>query len=149
MLAPYLRHAAGYYGAKSGELSLIKTALKTVRELFGLTPVAEFGPKKLSAVREAFVQKGWSRGYVNRQIGSVTRAFKWAVAEELAPWTVYQAMKALSPYAGVTAPLRIPSPDYPQIPITLLLPCPISHRTSAPSSNCFGRPECDPPKSAR
>ena len=84
VLAPYLRHASDYYGPCAG-LEATKTAVKIVRELYGMTPVATFGPKKLAAVREAFSQKGWSRPYINSQIGKIIRAFKWAVAEELAP----------------------------------------------------------------
>ena len=71
----YLRHASDYYGPCAG-LEATKTAVKIVRELYGMTPVATFGPKKLAAVREAFSQKGWSRPYINSQIGKIIRAFK-------------------------------------------------------------------------
>ncbi len=93
VLAPYPRYAADYYGPCAG-LQATKTAVKIVRELYGMTPVATFGPKQLAAVREAFVRKGWSRPYINSQIGTIIRVFKWAVAEELAPAGVSQALKA-------------------------------------------------------
>jgi len=96
ILAPYLRHAAAYYG-RGSELGMIKDALKVVRELYGAEPVAGFGPKRLAAVREAFVRKGWSRTYVNRQVGKIVRAFKWAASEELIPATMHAALKTLSP----------------------------------------------------
>lgn len=96
ILLPYLRHAEPYYGPGS-ELKAIKSALKTARELYGREPIAEFGPKRLAAVREAFIRKGWARQYVNRQVGKIIRAVKWAVSEEVAPAAVYQALKTLAP----------------------------------------------------
>lgn len=60
VFSPYIRFAEGYYGPCAG-LQATKAGVKIVRELYGMTPVAEFGPKKLAAVREAFIRKGWSR----------------------------------------------------------------------------------------
>jgi len=95
ILLPYLKHAADYYGDTS-ERDTIKDALRVVREVYGHSPATEFGPKALAAVREAMIRKGWSRTYINRQVGRVTRAFKWAAAEELIPAGMYQALKTLT-----------------------------------------------------
>ena len=113
--ASYLRHATGYYGAGS-ELEAIKTALKIVRQNYGADAVADFGPKKLAAVREAFLQKGWSRPYVNKQVGKIVRAIRWAVGEELAPATVYQALKALAPLRRGHCEAPEPDPRAPADP---------------------------------
>ena len=96
VVLPYIRFAEGYYGDGS-ELEAVKSALKVARELYGMDAVAEFGPKKLAAVREAFRRKGWSRTYVNRQTQKIVRAFKWAASEELIPAPLYHALKTLSP----------------------------------------------------
>ena len=96
VLAPYLRFAEGYYGPCAG-FEATKAGVKVIRELYGMTPVAEFGPKKLAVVRESFIRKGWCRPYINSQIGKLTCAFKWAFAEELVPASVNQALKSLSP----------------------------------------------------
>jgi len=96
LLALYLRHATGYYGP-GAELEAIKAALKIVREHYGTDAVADFGPKKLAAVREAFIGKGWARTYINRQVGKVVRAFRWAVGEEIIPSAVYLSLKSLAP----------------------------------------------------
>jgi len=64
VLAPYLRYAEAYYGPGS-VLEAIKAALKVTRLHYGADAVADFGPKKLAAVREAFIRKGWARTYVN------------------------------------------------------------------------------------
>lgn len=115
VLAPYLRFAEGYYGPCAG-LEATKAGVKVVRELYGMTPVAEFGPKKLAAVREAFIRKGWSRPYINSQIGKLIRAFKWAVAEELAPAGVYQSLKTLSPLRRGHCSAPEPEPREPANP---------------------------------
>jgi hypothetical protein len=71
---PYIRFATGYYGEGS-ELEAVKSALKVARELYGMEPVAEFEPKKLTAIRATFRQKGWSRPYINRQTQKIVRGF--------------------------------------------------------------------------
>jgi len=106
VLVPYLRFVEAYH-AGSHELKTIKYALTPVRELYALTPAADFGPLALKAVREAYVRLGWARSYCNRQVGRVIRAFKWAAAEEIVPATVYQALKTL-------APLRAGKTDAPE-----------------------------------
>jgi len=106
VFAPYLQHATNYYGDGS-ELEAINTAMKIVWELYGADPVAEFGPKKLAAIREAFVRKGWSRSYCNRQVGKIVRCFKWCASEELAPVSIHQSLKTL-------APLRIGHTNAPE-----------------------------------
>ncbi len=128
VLAPYLRYAAEYHGPGS-EWKAIKSALKTVRELYGADAVADFGPKKLAACREAFVRMGWSRPYINRQTQKIVRAFKWGVAEELAPANVLQALRALAPLRLGHCPAPEPVPRLPADPahVTTTLPFLGSH----------------------
>ena len=134
VLAPYLRYAAEYHGPGS-EWKAIKSALKTVRELYGADAVADFGPKKLAACREAFVRMGWSRPYINRQTQKIVRAFKWGVAEELAPANVLQPLRALVPLRLGHGPRRNPSRGCRRIRRTSPPPCPSSVPTSGPSSS--------------
>jgi hypothetical protein len=60
MLA-YLRYAAGCYSAdgETSEVSRVRDALRPLKELFGGLPAAQFGPRKLKAIREAMLAKGW------------------------------------------------------------------------------------------
>lgn len=115
VLSPYLRFAGEYYG-ESAELEAIKSALKTARELYGSESVADFGPRRLASVREAFVQKGWARQYCNRQVAKIIRAMKWAVAEELVPAAIYQALKALAPLRRGHTPATETQPRLPANP---------------------------------
>ena len=116
ILAPYLRHAEAYYGANSSELAMVKDALKVLRELYGGDAVAEFGPRKLAVVREAFRRKGWSRGYINRQVGKIVRAFKWAASEELISVNLHLALKTLAPLRRGHCEAPEPKPRQPADP---------------------------------
>ncbi len=115
ILAPYIRHATAYYGPGS-ELRMIKDAIKVVRQHYGPDAVAGFGPKKLAAVREAFIRKGWTRGYINRQVGKIVRCFKWAAGEELIPVVVYHGLKTMAPLRRGHCEAREPEPRQPADP---------------------------------
>ena len=54
-------------------------AIRILRELFGESPVEDFGPLKLRIVRSAMITKGWSVGFINRQVKRVRLMFKRAV----------------------------------------------------------------------
>jgi hypothetical protein len=72
--------------------------LRVVNRTYGHTRADDFGPLALTAVQAAMVALGWSRTYVNEQVGRVRRMFKWAVARELVPASV---LEALRPCAGL------------------------------------------------
>ena len=98
LAAAYWEHAEVYYvkdGKPSGQLPHVRVALRALRDLYGETPAAEFGPLKLKAIQQHFVTKGSARRYINDTIGAIRRAFRWATAEELVAPSVYQALAAL------------------------------------------------------
>lgn len=99
VIRAYRRFARSYYrknGKPTVQVSQIDAVLKIVHRLYGKTPAAEFGPRRLKAVRQALVDKKLSRTYINDHIGRVKRMFRWAVEEELVPGTVYQSLRAVS-----------------------------------------------------
>lgn len=57
-----------------------------LRQLYGFTRAAEFGPLALKTVRKAMADAGLSRGVCNARVNRVRRAFKWAASEELIPF---------------------------------------------------------------
>jgi integrase len=89
------------HGPKS--LSSYKSALRIISELYGDTPVGEFGPLKLRAVQMAMTkqpipkapQKLWTRTTVNNAVAILKAMFKWAVACELMPETKLHALCSL------------------------------------------------------
>jgi integrase len=76
----------------------IRVSLRPLRKLYGSTLASDFGPKSLQLVREEIIRDGLARrggvgrGYVNEQIAVIRRMFRWAVAQEPVPVTVYQAL---------------------------------------------------------
>ena len=52
LLLTYWHHAAGYYHDAPVERDKIRHALRPLRELYGPTPAAEFGPLALRNVRQ-------------------------------------------------------------------------------------------------
>ena len=70
-------------GKPTPELSSHRVCLKIVRRMYGSLPVASFGPLKLRAVRQAFIDEKWARVNVNHHIARLKRVFKWGVSVEL------------------------------------------------------------------
>ena len=100
VMLSYLDFAEGHYrradGSTTNELDEYKLVSRHVREVYGHTAAREFGPLALKAVRQKFIEAGWSRGFINQRVGRIRRVFKWAVAEELVPPAVHQALSAVS-----------------------------------------------------
>ncbi len=95
LLLAYWDHALSYYvkdGRPTSEPGTIRQALRPVRELYGDSSAADFGPLALKAVRQRMIELGWCRTYINKQVNRVRRAFAWAAGEELLPFAVYQAL---------------------------------------------------------
>jgi hypothetical protein len=63
-----------------------------MKQRYGHTPAAEFGPLALKAIRAALIESGNCRRYVNDQIGRIKRVFKWGASEQLIPASVPQAL---------------------------------------------------------
>src|SRR5207247_5755949 len=74
-------------GTPTSELNEYRRSLRPVKELYGHTPAAEFGPLALKAVRQRLV-------------------FKWAVSEELVPHGVYAALATVAGLAKGRSPAR-------------------------------------------
>ncbi len=104
-------HAKRYYvhpdGSPTSEQGTLKDALRPLKELYGMTPAAEFGPLALKALRERMIAPrkvidpktkqevtvpGWARRHTNKQIARIKHVFKWAVGEQLIAPSVHQAL---------------------------------------------------------
>jgi integrase len=100
LLCAYLdfaeKHYRGSDGSPTDEVRHIKAAIQHTQELYADMLATGFGPLALKAVRQRFVEQGWCRKTVNARIERVRRIFKWAVAEELVPPAVYQALAAVN-----------------------------------------------------
>jgi integrase len=98
LLVRYLRFAKSYYrktGHASSEHEKLAHAFKPLKEIYGRTPVAEFGPLQMKAMRQKYLEMGLTRQGVNRRLGYLRRLFKWGVGEGLVPPPVHQALTAV------------------------------------------------------
>ena len=100
MLVAFWRYAEGHYrqadGQPTGELGNLKAALRPLRELYGKSTAADFGPLALRAVRTRMVESGLARTSINAQVNRIRRAFRWAASVELIPVGVVQALETLA-----------------------------------------------------
>ena len=114
LLLAFMRHAQQHYrkpdGTPTDELHCYKSALKPVRRLYGMMPVADFDTVSLLAVREEMILAGWSRGYINRSINRVRHVFRWGVVPKLVPAAVVVELECVPALqAG-----RCAAPDHPE-----------------------------------
>jgi integrase len=103
VLARYKRFAESYYrknGQSTGEWEKVEYAIAPVVRLYGRTPIRDFGPLALKAVRQKMIDDGLTRQGINARMNRIKRVFRWAVSEELAPATL---VDALSTVAGLEA----------------------------------------------
>jgi integrase len=84
----------GFDGTRTGHC--LKDTLRIVKQLYGHTRALDFGPLALKACRQQMIEKGWSRTYINAQVGRIRRMFRWAAEEELLPASVYQNLRAVT-----------------------------------------------------
>ena len=79
-------------------------ALTAILRLYDDIPADSFSPKSLKAVRNMFVDRGYSRGYCNKLTSLIRTAFRWGVSEELVKETTYNALRCVEELkAGRTA----------------------------------------------
>ena len=96
LLAQFWGHAKGYYrkpdGSESSELHNLRLAYRPLKRLYGTTPAADFGPLALQAVRQAMIDAGAVRTSINKQVGRIKLLFKWGVANEIVPPSVFHGL---------------------------------------------------------
>ena len=89
-----------------------KGVIRVWRELFGETPISEFGPLRL---RQVLLDKGWSVGFVNRGVKRLRQVVKWSISLELCPASVLDALATVTslkdPTAGSRARHAVPEAD--------------------------------------
>jgi integrase len=99
LLLAYLGHAEAHYcgpdGKPTDELMKMKEAIRPMKDLYGLTPAAQFGPLALRAVREQMVESGLCRTTINARVHRIRRVFRWGVSMETFPVEVYQKLQAV------------------------------------------------------
>lgn len=127
LIARFWDHAQAYYrkdGQPTDEVNNFRQALRPLRELYGDVRAAEFGPLKLKHVRQAMIDKGWSRTWINKNVARLKHLFKWATENELVPPAVYHGVQAVSGLKRGRTEAREtkPVPPVPDATVDLTLP---------------------------
>lgn len=116
LLVRYWRFAEGYYrknGEPTTQIDRIRFALRPLKNLYGHTRAADFGPLGLKTIREWMVKQGWARKYINALIGCIKRVFKWGTSEELIPPSVHHGLQAVDGLKKGRTPARETEPIRP------------------------------------
>jgi integrase len=111
LVLDFWRHAKKRYvknGHPTSEIGSFKTALRPVRRLYGSEPVTKFGPLALIACRLKLIQAGICRKRINQHVSRIRLMFKWGVAREMVPETVWRALCAVQGLRYGEAPERPP-----------------------------------------
>ncbi len=82
-------------GTESAEVRCFKSVIKVLREMYGETPADGFGLLRLRSVRDAMVEKGWSRKFINKQICQAWLIFRLGVGWEMVPGTVVNELETV------------------------------------------------------
>ena len=75
---------------------MLRLSFRLLRELYGHTLASEFGPLALKTVRQAMIDAKLSRTEINRRVGRIVRAVKWAVENERVAASVHHGLKAVA-----------------------------------------------------
>ena len=118
LIALYLRFAKEHYlkdGLPTSEQLCIKAVLRHLKELYGRTrrPLKPVSGRALKAVRQRMIAAGLCRTTINANVGRVRRMFRWAVAEEHLPVTVYDALATVQGLQENRCRAREPQPIRP------------------------------------
>jgi integrase len=106
LLLAFWQHAEQHYrrpdGTPTAEIDCLRAALRPLRQFYGHTPVKDFGPLALKAVRQRMVEsvdertkRPWCRRTINLHTYRIRSVFKWGVEQEMVPASVLHALQAL------------------------------------------------------
>jgi integrase len=116
LILAYWKFAQSYYvkeGKQTDEVSGIKAAMKPLKRLYGQIPAEKFGPLALEDVRNAMIEKGNSRGYINQNIGRIRRMFRWALSKQLIPAHVVTGLEVVRDLSAERSAARETEPVLP------------------------------------
>lgn len=88
---------ASYKGPRvPSQVSVMRSAVRPMLELYCDTLATDFGPLALAAVRARMVEELWARTTINNQISRIKQIWKWAVSKELIPVECWQRLLTVS-----------------------------------------------------
>lgn len=98
LVLTYWEHCKTYYtknGQPTSEQSLVRSALRRFRRLYGEEPVESITALSVKAVRELMIEEELSRSTINAYVGRIVACFRWGVEEGIVPPGVLHGLRAL------------------------------------------------------
>lgn len=99
LIMTFWHHVEQHYrhsdGTPTSEVENYRLSLRPLREMYGHSLAARFGPLALKAVRKTMIDAGLARGVINQRISRIRHMFKWATSEELVHPSTYHGLKAV------------------------------------------------------
>ncbi len=107
----------------TSEVSSYRTVIRTLNRIYGDLPVNSFGPRRLKAVRELWLEKGLARSKINRHQRRLVRMFRWSVSEELVDSSTWEALRSVEGLrkgrTSAAEPVPVPPVSLDQIERTM------------------------------
>jgi integrase len=128
LLLAFWRHAEQHYRGPDAkptkELADFRLSLMPLKDLYGHTLAAEFGPLALKTVRQKMIDAGLCRGVINQRTGRIRRVFKWAVENQLLPRDALYGLQAVAGLQRGRSPARETEPvkPVPELFVEAVLP---------------------------
>ncbi len=95
--AEFREHINTRYTNNPNEKARFGNLCTLLEDEYGDVPVDQFGPRKLSEIRDLFVSSGNCRKYVNQQTRNIVRIFKYGVSRELSRPELLVSLESLEP----------------------------------------------------
>ena len=97
----------------TGTADNYRPVLALLKEVYGKTHAAEFGPLAAKALLARMVRDGASRRYANDNLSRIRRIFRWATSEQLIPPAVVQALDTVEGLRKGRSKVRETAPILP------------------------------------
>ncbi len=100
LCAAFIRHAESYYrrldGSPTSECDSFRQVVARLKANYSHTPVGEFGPLALKAVRQAMIDGDLCRNVINRNVNRIRHIFKWGIENQLVSPSVLYGLQAVA-----------------------------------------------------
>jgi integrase len=96
----FMVHAKDYYrkaGRQTSEYGRFAAAIRLMLPLYGSLAVEKFGVMDLRVVRNAMIEKGWTRKSLNIAVGRIRHVFRWGVGQAMVNPHVLQSLESVEP----------------------------------------------------
>jgi integrase len=95
-------------GELTSEIYAQRAAMNCLLAAYAATPVDEFGPEQLRAVRKGIIERGLARKTINGYQTRIVQMFGWGVGRQMVPANVWDTLKQVGRLQKGKTPARDP-----------------------------------------